>query len=77
MRWRGSVLVDCRELDKDCTTIQRGLSKLVSTGLVEGRSETKGSDRGRYFVYRNVEKNDLKERMRDGEQDKMEVPDEI
>ena len=69
------------ELGKDRTTVQRYLSKLMGTGLLERRSETEGSDGGRYYIYRTTDKQELKQKVKDKmqrwEEDKIQVLEQI
>ena len=65
------------ELGKDRSTVQRYLSKLRSTGLVERESMVEEGKRGRYYVYSVPDKDEMKEnirsRMEEWEEDKMDV----
>lgn len=76
---RASDIAD--ELGKDRSTIQRYLSKLRSTGLVERESHVEDGKRGRYYVYSVPDKEEMKkkikERMNEWEQDKMEVLEDL
>ncbi|MFB6100734.1 MAG: ArsR family transcriptional regulator [Candidatus Nanohalobium sp.] len=69
------------ELGKDRSTVQRYLSKLRSTGLVERESKVEDGKRGRYYVYSVPDKQEMKEkireRMREWEDDKMEVLEDL
>ena len=76
---RASEIAD--ELGKDRSTIQRYLSKLRSTGLVERESKVEAGKRGRYYVYSIPDKEEMKDkieqRMNEWEDDRMSVLDEI
>lgn len=65
------------ELGKDRSTVQRYLSKLRSTGLVERESKVEDGKRGRYYVYsvpdKDVMKEKIRDRMQEWEDDKMQV----
>lgn len=69
------------ELGKDRSTVQRYLSKLRSTGLVERESKVEDGKRGRYYVYSVPDKDEMKkkikDRMEEWEEDKMQVLEEI
>lgn len=69
------------ELDKDRSTIQRYLSKLRATGLVERESIVEDGKRGRYYAYSVPDKEEMKNtiriRMQDWEREKLEVLDEL
>ncbi|MFB6175021.1 MAG: ArsR family transcriptional regulator [Candidatus Nanohalobium sp.] len=69
------------ELGKDRSTIQRYLSKLRSTGLIERESVVQDGKRGRYYVYTVPDKEEMKEevrqRMSEWEEEKLEVLDEL
>jgi predicted transcriptional regulator len=69
------------ELGKDRSTVQRYLSKLRSTGLVERESRVEDGKRGRYYVYSVPDKDEMKkkirDRMGDWKEDKMEVLGEL
>ena len=69
------------ELGKDRSTVQRYLSKLRSTGLVERESRVEDGKRGRYYVYSVPDKDEMKkkikDRMEDWEEDKMEVLEDL
>ena len=69
------------ELGKDRSTVQRYLSKLRTTGLVERESKVEEGKRGRYYIYSVPDKNEMKkkirDRMDDWEDEKLEVLDEI
>lgn len=76
---RASEIAD--ELGKDRSTIQRYLSKLRSTGLVERESMVEEGKRGRYYVYRVPDREKMKEkikgRMKDWEEERLEVLEDI
>lgn len=76
---RASEIAD--ELGKDRSTVQRYLSKLRSTGLVEREAVVEDGKRGRYYVYTVPDKGKMKERIRqrmqEWEDDKMDVLDEL
>lgn len=76
---RASEIAD--ELGKDRSTIQRYLSKLRSTGLVERESMVEEGKRGRYYVYRVPDrekmKEKIKERMQEWEEERLEVLEDI
>jgi len=65
------------ELGKDRSTVQRYLSKLRTTGLIERESKVKKGKKGRYYVYRVPDKEKMKdkieERMKEWEDEKMKV----
>lgn len=60
---RASMIAE--ELGKDRSTIQRYLSKLRTAGLVERETVTDEGKRGRYYVYKVPDKQELKERITD------------
>lgn len=76
---RASDIAD--ELGKDRSTVQRYLSKLQSTGLVERESKVEEGKRGRYYIYsvpdKDEMKSEVKERMKEWEQEKMDVLDQL
>ena len=76
---RASDIAD--ELGKDRSTVQRYLSKLQSTGLVERESNVEEGKRGRYYIYsvpdKDEMKSEVKERMQEWEQEKMDVLDRL
>lgn len=76
---RASEIAD--ELGKDRSTIQRYLSKLRSTGLVERESMVEEGKRGRYYVYKIQDKDKMKEkikeRMKEWEEERLEVLEDI
>ncbi|MFB6159206.1 MAG: ArsR family transcriptional regulator [Candidatus Nanohalobium sp.] len=76
---RASELADF--FGKDRSTVQRYLSKLRSTGLVERESVVETGKRGRYYVYRVPDKEDMKrkikERMDNWEEDKFKVLNQL
>ncbi|WP_414838134.1 helix-turn-helix domain-containing protein [Candidatus Nanosalina sp. VS9-1] len=69
------------KLGKDRSTVQRYLSKLRTTGLVERESKVEEGKRGRYYVYSVPDKDKMKhkirERMDEWEDEKLQVLDEI
>ncbi len=69
------------ELGKDRSTVQRYLSKLQSSGLVKREARVEGGKKGRYFVYRVPDKEDMKEkieqRMDEWREEKFEVLEEV
>ncbi|MFB6145619.1 MAG: ArsR family transcriptional regulator [Candidatus Nanohaloarchaea archaeon] len=76
---RASDIAD--DLGKDRSTIQRYLSKLRTTGLIERESVVEDGKRGRYYVYRVPDKEEMKkkvrERMDEWEDDRLAVLEEI
>lgn len=76
---RASDIAD--ELGKDRSTVQRYLSKLQSTGLVERESHVEEGKRGRYYIYsvpdKEKMKNKVEARMQEWEDEKLEVLDEL
>lgn len=69
------------ELGKDRSTVQRYLSKLRSTGLLQRESIVKEGKKGRSYVYRVQDREKMKEkireRMNEWEAEKMEVLEEL
>jgi predicted transcriptional regulator len=69
------------ELGKDRSTVQRYLSKLRSTGLLERESVVEEEKKGRSYVYsvqdREEMKEKIRERMKEWEDEKMEVLGDI
>jgi Predicted transcriptional regulator len=69
------------ELGKDRSTVQRYLSKLRTTGLVERESVVEDGKRGRHFVYKVPDKdemkNEIKNRMDEWEQEKVQVLEDL
>lgn len=69
------------ELGKDRSTVQRYLSKLRTTGLVERESVVEKGKKGRYYVYSVPDKEEMKskvrEKMKEWEKDKLEVMGEL
>lgn len=69
------------KLGKDRSTIQRYLSKLKSTGLLQRESVVEEGKKGRSYVYsvqdREKMKKKIKERMNNWEDEKMEVLEEL
>ncbi|WEL23462.1 helix-turn-helix domain-containing protein [Candidatus Nanohalovita haloferacivicina] len=76
---RASEIAD--ELGKDRSTIQRYLSKLQSTGLLQRESMVEEGKRGRYYVYSVPDKEKLKEKVRvrmdEWADEKLEVLEDI
>ena len=76
---RASVIAE--ELGKDRSTVQRYLSKLHSTGLVERESSVEEGKRGRYYIYSVPDKEEMKEKVRDKlnewENEKIDVLEEL
>lgn len=68
-------------LDKDRSTVQRYLSKLRATGLVKRESVVEEGRKGRHYIYSVPDKDDMKEkvreRMREWEEEKLDVLNEI
>jgi|APHM01.1.fsa_nt_gi Predicted transcriptional regulator len=54
-----------KELGKDRSTVQRYLSKLRSTGLVERESVVEDGKKGRFYVYTVKDKEELKQKIKD------------
>ena len=69
------------ELGKDRSTVQRYLSKLQSTGLVERESQVEEGKRGRHYIYSVPDKDEMKaevkDRMTEWEEEKMNVLEEL
>ena len=69
------------ELGKDRSTVQRYLSKLRTTGLVQRESKVDEGKRGRYYIYSVPDKEEMKqkvkERMEEWEDQKLEVLEEL
>lgn len=69
------------ELGKDRSTVQRYLSKLRSCGLVKRDSRVEDGKKGRYFVYRVPDKQEMKEkievRMEEWKQEKFDAMEDI
>ncbi len=70
------------DLGKDRSTIQRYLSKLMSSGLVKRESHsTEEGKTGRYYVYSVPDKKKMKknieERMEEWKEEKFEVMEDI
>lgn len=69
------------ELGKDRSTVQRYLSKLQSTGLVERESRVEEGKRGRHYIYSVPDKDEMKaevkDRMTEWEEEKMNVLEEL
>ncbi|QGA80711.1 ArsR family transcriptional regulator [Candidatus Nanohalobium constans] len=69
------------DLNKDRSTVQRYLSKLRATGLVERESIVEEGRKGRHYVYSVSDKEEMKEkvrkRMKEWEEEKLSVLDKI
>jgi predicted transcriptional regulator len=69
------------ELGKDRSTIQRYLSKLRTTGLLERESIVEEGKRGRYYIYSVPDKEEMKQkvrgRMKEWEEEKLEVLEDL
>jgi predicted transcriptional regulator len=69
------------ELGKDRSTVQRYLSKLRTTGLIERESVVEEGKRGRHYVYSVPDKEEMKRKIRDRmeswQSEKMEVLEEL
>lgn len=69
------------ELGKDRSTVQRYLSKLRTTGLVQRESKVEDGKRGRYYIYSVPDKDEMKQkvkkRMSEWEEEKLEVLEEL
>ena len=65
------------ELGKDRSTVQRYLSKLRTTGLLERESVVEEGKKGRHYIYRVPDKEEMKDKIRDKmeewEDEKMKV----
>ena len=76
---RASDIAD--ELGKDRSTVQRYLSKLQSTGLVERESKVEEGKRGRYYIYSVPDKGEMKSevkgRMQKWEKEKLDVLNDL
>ncbi len=53
------------DIGKDRSTVQRYLSKLRATGLVERESRVEGGKRGRYYVYSVPDKEEMKRKIQE------------
>ena len=60
---RASAIAE--DLGKDRSTVQRYLSKLRATGLIERESVVEEGKKGRYYVYRVPDKEEMKEEVRE------------
>jgi predicted transcriptional regulator len=73
----GTASEIAEELDRDRSTVQRYLSRLRSTGLVERESRVEDGKKGRFYVYQVSDKDELRdkveERLEDWEADKLEA----
>ena len=69
------------DLGKDRSTVQRYLSKLRTADLVNRESKVEKGKRGRYYVYsvpdKEKMKNNIRDRMKDWEEEKLDVLEEI
>ena len=69
------------ELGKDRSTVQRYLSKLRTTGLLERESVVEEGKKGRHYIYRVPDKEEMKDKiknkMEEWEEEKMQVLEEI
>lgn len=69
------------ELGKDRSTVQRYLSKLRTTGLLERESVVEEGKKGRHYIYRVPDKEEMKDKIRDKmeewEEEKMQVLEDI
>jgi predicted transcriptional regulator len=69
------------ELGKDRSTVQKYLSTLRTTGLLERESIVEEGRKGRHYVYSVPDKDNMKEkireRMQEWEEEKLEVLDEL
>lgn len=76
---RASKIAD--DLGKDRSTIQRYLSKLQTTGLVERESVVEEGKKGRYYIYsvpdKKKMKKEVKDRMDKWEEEKLEVLEDL
>lgn len=70
-----------KELGKDRSTVQRYLSKLQTTGLLQRESKVKDGKKGRYYIYsvpdKDKMKQEVKDRLKDWEDEKLEVLEEL
>lgn len=77
--WRADALAE--ELGKDRSTVQRYLSKLRSANLVSRETVNEPGKRGRHYIYMAPEPQELKkqirQRMKEWENDKLEVLEEV
>lgn len=69
------------ELGKDRSTIQRYLSKLRTTSLLQRESKVEDGKRGRFYIYtvpdKDKMKQKVKERMKEWENEKLEVLEKL
>jgi predicted transcriptional regulator len=69
------------DLEKDRSTVQRYLSKLRATGLVERESVVEEGRKGRHYIYSVPDKENMKEkvraRMEVWEEEKLSVLEQI
>jgi len=76
---RASEIAD--ELGKDRSTVQRYLSKLRTTGLVERKSIVEEGKKGRYYVYsvpdKDIMKDKIQDRMNEWKEDKLDVLEDL
>lgn len=69
------------ELGKDRSTVQRYLSKLRTTGLVERESKVEEGKRGRHYIYKVPDKEKMKDKIKDKmdrwEKEKLKVLEDL
>lgn len=69
------------DMGKDRSTVQRYLSKLQTTGLIERESVVEEGKKGRYYVYSVPDEEELKskvqERLEEWQEEKMEAFDRL
>lgn len=53
------------DLSKDRSTVQRYLSKLRTAGLVKRESKVEEEKKGRYYIYRVPDKEEMKEKVKE------------
>lgn len=75
------VVEIAEDLEKDRSTVQRYLSTLRTTGLIKRESKVEENKKGRYFVYRVADKDELKqkveERMEEWKEEKFDKMESI
>lgn len=68
-------------LNKDRSTVQRYLSKLRTAGLVKRESKVEEEKKGRYYIYRVPDKEEMKAKVKDKmdewQEDKYKTLEEI
>lgn len=78
---KGRASEIAEELGKDRSTVQRYLSKLRTTGLVERESVVEEGKKGRYYVYSVPNKKEMKQkveqRMKEWKQERLEVLEKL